>query len=80
VVSAVSGATGEVRAGLFWMDDATIGRVVETGGISIPNLGYTQLSLVAQLKGGTPLQYNATVFNNAAGARTWQLHIVVEEM
>lgn len=80
VVFAVSGATGEVNASIYWIDGTGNERSLTSGNVSIPALGYAQMAVVARVNAGTALSYSTLVFNNAAGSRSWQVYITVEKL
>lgn len=76
----IVGTAGSVSAALFWLDAAGIGRTIASEQASLSPRGYAQLTTVAQVAQGMPMNYSVTVSGDAAGNWNWQLYITAEQL
>jgi hypothetical protein len=74
------GSAGGMTAAVFWTDSTDSVRTLSTPQIDLASPSYAQMSFVIQAKGGSPLQYSATICCNATGARVWHLYVVLEKL
>jgi hypothetical protein len=74
-----AGSAGDIRADIYW-NDVSGARTVQVGAMSTTGLNYIENSYVIQAKGGVSVDYSTLIYNNATGARLWDLYIIVEKL
>ena len=79
VTQFLPGATGELKAAIFWLDAAGIGRSIESAVISRNTKGYAQFTAAVQVGAGMPLNYSVSI-DGTSSDNVWQLFITVEQL